>query len=160
MITVTLPGEPVGKGRPRSRIVWPRDERKQPFIHVYPAPKSAAYEQSLAWAGKAAMRGQKPLGGALRAVVTAYMGVPASWTVKKRDAALAGAIYPTGRPDADNLAKAALDGLNGIVFGDDAQMVDFHVRKLYAERPRLEIAVEQIAPALWCHETVEKVSNF
>ena len=33
------------------------------------------------------------------------------------------------RRDADNLSKGVLDALNGIVFDDDAQVVDLHITK-------------------------------
>lgn len=35
----------------------------------------------------------------------------------------------TYRPDADNEAKLVMDALNGLVWADDAQVVDLHVRK-------------------------------
>lgn len=35
----------------------------------------------------------------------------------------------TVTPDADNIAKAVLDGLNGIAYEDDKQVVELHVYK-------------------------------
>ena len=35
----------------------------------------------------------------------------------------------TTMPDADNIAKAVLDGLNGIAYDDDKQVVELHVYK-------------------------------
>jgi len=35
----------------------------------------------------------------------------------------------TFKPDADNVAKAVLDGLNGAAYDDDAQVVELHVIK-------------------------------
>ena len=49
---------------------------------------------------------------------------------------------PTARNfgDADNHAKAILDGLNGICFADDAQIVRLFVEKHKdAARPRVEV---------------------
>jgi Holliday junction resolvase RusA-like endonuclease len=146
MITITLPGPPIGKGRPRFRVA--RSKAGQQFVTAYTPAKTRAYERSLAWAGKAAMGGRKPLVGALRAAVEARMGVPSSWSAKKRDAALAGLIRPTGRPDYDNVAKT-LDALIGIVFVDDAQIVEAGVTKVYAEQPCLIVRIEEVAPALW-----------
>ena len=146
-IIITLDGEPRGKGRPRSRIVFPRDERKQPFVHIYADPKTVAYENALAWAAKAAMRSAKPLVGPLYVTVTAFMGVPPTWTRKRRDDALAGVIRPTGKPDYDNIGKV-VDALNGIVWVDDSQIVDARIRKLYDERARLVIQVEEYAMPL------------
>jgi Holliday junction resolvase RusA-like endonuclease len=36
---------------------------------------------------------------------------------------------PTAKPDGDNLAKNALDSANGILWRDDAQVVELTVRK-------------------------------
>ena len=63
MIVIELPGEPRGKGRPRSRIA--RGGAGQQFVAVYTDAKTRAYEKALAWAGKAAMGGRKPLLGPL-----------------------------------------------------------------------------------------------
>lgn len=35
----------------------------------------------------------------------------------------------TGKPDFDNLAKAVTDALSGIIWNDDAQICDAHIRK-------------------------------
>jgi Holliday junction resolvase RusA-like endonuclease len=49
------------------------------------------------------------------------------------------------RPDVDNLAKGTLDALNGLLFLDDAQIVDCRVEKWIAaegEQPHVELIVE------------------
>lgn len=145
IIVIELSGQPQGKGRPRFRAVETRSGAK--FVSAYTPAKTRKYERALAWAGKAAMKGQKPMEGALQAIVTAYFEVPTSWSTKKRDAALAGAIRPTVRPDWDNIGKT-LDALNGVVFTDDAIMVDVRVVKFYAECPRLTVEVQELAPPL------------
>lgn len=40
-------------------------------------------------------------------------------------------------PDVDNIAKCYLDVLKGIVFPDDMQVTNLHVRKLWAKRNEL-----------------------
>jgi Holliday junction resolvase RusA-like endonuclease len=37
------------------------------------------------------------------------------------------------RMDLDNLSKAVLDGMNGIIYGDDKQIVILHLSKCYNE---------------------------
>ena len=86
--------------------------------------------------------------GPLKVSVTASLAVPSSWSAKKRDAALAGIVQPTGRPDADNFQKAAWDSLNSIVWVDDSQVVDARIVKTYAEQPSLRIEVEPLEAAL------------
>jgi Holliday junction resolvase RusA-like endonuclease len=70
--------------------------------------------------------------------------VPASWSNKKRAKALAGEVMPTGKPDLDNLEKAILDGMNKIVFRDDAVVCDVIKRKRYAETPRVQVIVREL----------------
>ena len=142
MILIVLPGNPIGKGRPRVRVVTPRG--RAPFATIYTPKETQDYELALAWAGKAAMRGQKPLEGPVGVEITAYMPVPASWSGKAKVAALMGTVRPTGKPDYDNIGKIAGDALNGIVWRDDSQIVQAVTRKLYAESPRLEIRATPI----------------
>lgn len=69
---------------------------------------------------------------------------------KKRTAdALAGYILPAVKPDADNLAKAALDACNGIIWRDDALICSLLVKKRYAAYPCLEIKVVPEETALF-----------
>lgn len=39
-------------------------------------------------------------------------------------------VYSKSRADIDNIAKAILDGLSGVAFLDDRQVVELHIRKL------------------------------
>ena len=41
---------------------------------------------------------------------------------------------PITRPDLDNLQKKLLDGFNGILWRDDSQVVESHVKKRYADQ--------------------------
>ena len=42
-------------------------------------------------------------------------------------------IAPAGTPDVDKLARAVLDALTGVVYVDDAQVVDLYLVKRYAD---------------------------
>lgn len=130
-VVIELPGVPQGKGRPR-------------FVrktgHAFTPAKTRSYESLLQGAAIQAMRGLRPLDGALNATVEAYFPVPASWSKGKRAAALLGATRPTTKPDADNLLKV-LDALNAVVFHDDKQIVEASVSKRYSDQPRLVVRV-------------------
>lgn len=147
-ITIVLRGEPAGKGRPRFRIVTPKDKRKPPFVHVYTPKETVDYEAALKLAGRVAMGRRQALTGPLKVTVTAVMPVPVSWSRKKRDAALAGSLWPVVTPDWDNIAKM-LDGLNEIVWLDDKQIVDGRCIKRYGESPMLEVKVSEISAGLF-----------
>jgi len=55
--------------------------------------------------------------------------------------------YTKGRADVDNLSKSILDGLNGIAFEDDSQVVDLHVHKRKVKTDeRVEIEIREAGP--------------
>jgi Holliday junction resolvase RusA-like endonuclease len=142
VISFELLGEPVGWQRTGVRIVKPKFGKQ--FATLYTPAETRAYEKALALVAKVAMAGAgkpAPITGPLRLTVTAFMPVPASWSRKKRDAALAGAIRPTVKPDWDNIGKMT-DALKGIIWNDDTQVVDGRVVKTYDEHPRLRVEIE------------------
>ena len=53
----------------------------------------------------------------------------------------------TGRPDADNVAKAVLDALNGVAWEDDSQVVLLEVVKHPRERGAPERLDVRVAPS-------------
>lgn len=57
--------------------------------------------------------------------------VPKSYT-KSRKAQCYSQQKQPGKPDADNVAKAILDAMNGIVYEDDRRAVFLHIVKRYA----------------------------
>lgn len=130
-LVIELEGQPVAKARPRFGNG-----------RVYTAAKTSSFETALKLAGKAVMRGKTPMDGAVRVEITALFEIPASWSKAKRAAALNGQVRPTGKPDFDNIAKAAGDALNKIVWVDDSQIVYATVAKRYSDRPRLRVEVE------------------
>ena len=130
-ISITVPGEPVAKARPRFTKNG----------HVYTPQKTAVYEQVIGLHARAAMKGKKILTGAIKLSVTAYMPIPQSWSLKQKTKAMSGALRHTKRPDSDNLCKAVQDALNGIIYADDAQIYEVHILKRYGI-PRTEIVVE------------------
>jgi Holliday junction resolvase RusA-like endonuclease len=135
-IVIELPGIPRGKARPR-------------FTRggiAFTPQATRNYETQLAWAAQVAMRGHKPLEGPLQLLVRACMPIPRSWSAKRQRLAAANEIKPTTKPDADNLIKM-VDGLNGIVWRDDSQVVDCRIIKLYSERPRLVLTITPMAVA-------------
>jgi Holliday junction resolvase RusA-like endonuclease len=144
-VRVELPGEPKGKGRPRARVA--SRGGGQQYVQVYQDAQTRSYEGMLRLAGAQAMGGRAPLRGALRALVIATFSVPQSWSGKRRKAALGGYLWPTGRPDADNLLKT-VDALTGVVWLDDAQVVECVVTKHYGEKPALLVLVTEIKGAL------------
>ena len=117
MIKLTIPGRPVPKGRPRLGV----HGRK---AYVYTPPKTKEYENLVGWVARCA--GCKPLDGPL--VVKLH-------------------LFIRGRSgDVDNYCKSILDGLNGIAYEDDDQVVELLVRKhrvKAAAEERVEIEIRE-----------------
>src|SRR3990167_60074 len=108
-IRIELVGPPRGKGRPRFVRATGR---------TYTPAKTASYEGELKFAAQRVMGNRPPVDIALDVLFVAVFPVPSSWSRKKREAALAGEIRPTVKPDGDNILKCS-DALNEVVWRDD-----------------------------------------
>lgn len=53
-------------------------------------------------------------------------------------------IYPTIKPDTDNIAKSILDSLNGIAYKDDKQVTRLTVEKRYDEQPSVSVWISEV----------------
>lgn len=134
MIRFDIPGPPVGKGRPRAT-------RANGFVSFYTPAKTRDYEKAVKTAGR--MFCKTPLEGPIVLSLMIRKAVPASWSKKKRAEALEGFIRPMTRPDCSNVQKGVEDGLNGICYRDDAQIVTTHVEAWYSVAPGVTVTVEQ-----------------
>ncbi len=59
--------------------------------------------------------------------VDALFYMPKPKSARKKD------IWPAKRPDIDKLVRAVLDGMTGIAFKDDAQVVNLSAMKKYSD---------------------------
>lgn len=140
LVSILVPGDPRGKGRPRFRIIRPKGGGAS-FASVYTDAETLEYERGIAQAGAAAWSSRPPLDEALTVFVEAFMPIPASWSRRKQGQAVAGEIFPTGKPDGDNIQKCVGDALNKIVWVDDSSIIMWQCLKLYSDFPRLRISV-------------------
>lgn len=130
LINFTVYGTPQGKGRPRVTRYG-----------TYTPEKTRQYEKLVQFCWKrsgAVSIPDKPL----CVTINAYFEPPKSLSKKKR-AALIGERH-TKKPDADNIAKAILDALNGLAFPDDSAVARLTVNKLYAEEARAEVSIMDV----------------
>ena len=132
-----VPGQPVGKGRPRATVRAGR-------ARLYTPAKTEKYEARVALFAQQAMAGRPVMAGPVALSVTALFPIPTSWPKKRQAAARAGTEQHTKRPDADNCAKAILDGLNGVVWKDDSQVVTLSIEKRYSDRPGVLVTVMEV----------------
>ncbi|WP_131753700.1 RusA family crossover junction endodeoxyribonuclease [Burkholderia vietnamiensis] len=131
-VEFVVPGKPVAKGRPRF-------SRHNGIVRTHTPEESERYENLVKMAARAVMRSSAPYAGPIRLIVNIGLPIPASWSMKRQNEAAAGAIGATKKPDADNVVKALKDGMNGVVYVDDGQVVDLWVSKRYARTPGVRI---------------------
>lgn len=137
-ITFTIPGPVKGKGRPRVTM-------RGGYASAYTPKDTANYENLVKVMymqeakGKAWMN-KEPL----KMIIIALQEIPKS--VSKKQAALmrTDVLRPTKKPDADNIAKIICDGLNGVAYHDDTQIVELNVFKHYSDTPGVTVTIEEV----------------
>jgi Holliday junction resolvase RusA-like endonuclease len=131
-------GDPKGKGRPRF-------SRVGNFTKIYTDKQTLTYEAMIATFAKQAMGGTEPLKTPVSVFLYVRLPIPQSYPKKRKEACLNGSEKPCKKPDIDNIAKTYLDAMNGVIFVDDTQVIDLHVKKLYAEKAGVDVMVMEAA---------------
>jgi crossover junction endodeoxyribonuclease RusA len=70
------------------------------------------------------------------------VGVNIVWTLSKPQSAPKSRIWPSRKPDADKLLRATLDALTGILWYDDAQVVEVMAAKRYGAPESVSVQVQ------------------
>ena len=102
-ITVTVPGDPVAKGRPRFTRTG----------QSYTPAKTKKFENLVRLAYSLQQPDRKPAEGPIELTVRAYFRIPTSWSKKKQAEAATEQMKKISKPDLDNCLKAVQDGLTG-----------------------------------------------
>jgi len=90
---------------------------------AYTPQKTRDYQELVGWVARAA--GAGPLTGPVSVTLRFF---------RAREGA-----------DIDNLAKACLDSLNGVLWRDDHQVVELHCyRDVDRDRPRCEVEIQEL----------------
>ncbi|RKR46287.1 RusA family crossover junction endodeoxyribonuclease [Paraburkholderia sp. BL17N1] len=131
-IIFSVPGTPVAKGRAKFA-------RRGNFVTAYTPKETVQYENLVRLAAQEAMAGADPFDRPIALTVAIYLPIPQSWSKKKQEKARTGAVGATKKPDADNVLKALKDGMNGVVYVDDARITDVVLQKRYALSPRVDV---------------------
>jgi Holliday junction resolvase RusA-like endonuclease len=132
----TVEGTPIGKGRPKFA-------RRGNFVSAYTPTKTRDYESLIAEAARKAMGSSEPLETPVAAYIYIVVPVPQSYSKKRREDCLNGLERPCKRPDIDNIVKAFLDSMNGIVYKDDTQVVNLHSTKCYGTVGLVEVMIKE-----------------
>lgn len=122
-------GRPKGKARPR----FARG-------HTYTPRETVEYERAIATSYME--HGGHLYDGACTVKITAYFSIPKSWTKAKKLEVISKAMQPQTKPDIDNIIKVVMDGLNGVAYHDDKQVVMVSAEKRYSQNTEgLDIGV-------------------
>lgn len=135
-----IPGEPVGKGRPR--VV--RNKYTGNSV-AYTPEKTANYEELVKTMYVAGVNPRFPDDAMLRVEINAYFSIPKSASKKKRADMIGRVLRPIKKPDVDNIVKILLDSLNRIAYRDDSQVVSVIFNKWYSEEPRVEVKITEVS---------------
>jgi Holliday junction resolvase RusA-like endonuclease len=152
-----------GKAEPQGskQAFTPTDKNGNPFRSkttgrivtnvVDDNPKGKGWKRDVAKVGRIVMRSAPPLETPLAVVVVFYLARPAGHFTTTGKLSKQGREnpYPSWRPDATKLWRAAEDALTGIIWKDDGLIISQGVAKLWADAPAIpgvDIVVMTIAP--------------
>jgi len=128
---ISIDGNPFGKERPK-------------FYngHAVTPEKTKAYEKKVKrlWFEEVG----HTFHGAVQVGIRALYKIPKSTPKSARRMMLEGERRPGIKPDIDNIAKVVLDGLNGMAFDDDKQVVSLTMEKVYDDNPQVIVMVKEI----------------
>ena len=142
MISFQVYGVPVTQGSARAIL---SRSTKRPLLIQDRSVELRSWRENVASA--AARATKEPLRGAVSLALVFDLPAP-----KSRPPALRTVrqveewAYPWRRPDLDKLARAVLDALTGILFLDDAQVVDLRLMKRYGGRACLAVTAASLVP--------------
>jgi Holliday junction resolvase RusA-like endonuclease len=136
MVTFKIDANPVGKQR--ARYV-----KRGNFVQAYTPEKTRTYETLIRDAAIEAMGTSEPLETPVTLYLYIRVPIPKSHSKKKVEACLNGLDQPIKKPDASNILKSVEDGMNGIVYKDDSQIINLHVTKVYSTLAGVDICVKE-----------------
>lgn len=135
MIRFTLPLVPRGQGRPCFARVG------RSGVRAYtPARTRRAADDVMILAARYSP--PSPIEGPIELRVIATFARPASWSAKRR----AAAVFHESRPDLDNVVKLVADALTrtGRYWRDDAQIARIVAEKRYGDASGIEVEIREV----------------
>lgn len=132
-INFFIPGVPVAKGRPRMTKTG----------HTYTPKKTEEYEELVKQSYLMAC-GNRITDRPVAINILFQMPIPKSCSKKQMAAMEANLQKPAKRPDIDNLIKAVLDGLNGVAYMDDKQVVAITAAKVYGAVSGTKVSIDEL----------------
>lgn len=136
MLIIKIPELAVGKQRPKF-------SSRNNYVVAYTPSKTKKYENTLRSYMTNVMQVRDIYKKAIDVEINIEIIPPKTKinTKKSKELFLMGELYPTVKPDIDNYAKAILDAMNGIVFRDDAQIINLNITKRYSQTNNIIVKV-------------------
>lgn len=131
-------GIPVPQGRPRTTcarcplaIAAKKGVRGygRPFAHIYDPPNSKEWKKDVTLQAISVKNREK--WQTIEREIPVYMNI--TFYMPKPKSCPKSRIWPTVKPDLDNVEKAIKDALNGVLYVDDAQVCEVHKKKVYCQ---------------------------
>jgi Holliday junction resolvase RusA-like endonuclease len=119
----TIPGRPVGKQRART-VFGARG------VRTYTPDETVRWENAVKVFAQQA--GVEMDLGPVRVDILVTRTIPKSWSKRQTQQAKDG-VYAVGKPDIDNVVKSTLDGLNGVAYKDDSQVVKVSAMRTFGD---------------------------
>lgn len=132
-INFVIPGKVQAKQRPRFNGKF-----------AYTPKETIAYENWVRTCYLEKYRGQPILENPLKVKIIAYYEIPKSTSKKRRLEMKDDKVFPTVKPDTDNIAKSILDSLNNIAYLDDKQVVKLEVEKYYSDVASVVVMIDEV----------------
>lgn len=109
--------------------------QKKPYVHFFTPEKTAQWEQHVGEQSLAELRAiPADIAFTLPFPDTCRILATMRFNLRKPSSYPRYVIWPTKKPDVDNLSKAILDGLvHGKVLADDNNVTDLMLKKRYAD---------------------------
>jgi Holliday junction resolvase RusA-like endonuclease len=147
MVAFWVPGQPATAGNKRAIAYHGRDGRLHSAVIEGRTARSTAHAK--AWRATVAMAAQEamvrarliPLCGPLRLVAYFVRVRPSNHYRTTGQLRPRAPQWPTTRPDSTKLLRALEDAATGICWGDDSQIVQHQITKLYGHTPGCAVAV-------------------
>ena len=127
-------GKPYGKQRPRYGKYG-----------IFDPQSNKAYERRVKAAFyEAAGKHFVPLSTPVAMMITMHFQPPKSVNRSVYRDMIEGKVYPTHKPDIDNCVKSIMDGLNGVAYDDDKQVVAIVVNKAYSTEAKVTVSIGEV----------------
>lgn len=124
-------GKPMGKARPRFTMTG----------HAYTPAATREYEQRVKEAYLESAKTSHFSDRPVAVKIMAFYPIPSKANKAQRTAMERLEVYPTSKPDCDNIIKIICDALNGVAYRDDAQVVAVTCQKCYGAKPSVHVVI-------------------